>query len=108
MICRWVAARPKSCARCRPSRPATCAAPTGTRASRSPPEEAPMHRSWTSTLALIVALTLVPIAGCHREGPAEETGRKIDETIDKLKHPGEGPLEKTGRKIDEAVDDAKD
>jgi hypothetical protein len=67
-----------------------------------------MRIVWTATLALGATLSLLPIAGCHRdEGPAERTGRKIDETIDKLKHPDEGPLEKTGRKLDEAVDDAK-
>ena len=54
------------------------------------------------------ALVTLPILGCHREGPTEEVGRKIDETIDKLKHPDEGPLEKSGRKIDEAVDDLRD
>ena len=66
-----------------------------------------MRIAWTATLALGAALSLVPVAGCHREGAAERTGRKLDETIDKLKHPDEGPLEKTGRKLDEAVDDAK-
>ena len=67
-----------------------------------------MRMVWTATLALGAALSLLPMAGCHREGSAERTGRKIDETIDKLKHPDEGPMEKTGRKLDEAVDDAKD
>jgi hypothetical protein len=64
-----------------------------------------MRIAWTA-MALGMALSIVPIAGCHHEGAAEKTGRKIDETIDKLKHPDEGPLEKTGRKIDQAVDDA--
>ena len=66
-----------------------------------------MRIAWTAALALGAALSLVPMSGCRREGTAEHTGRKIDETIDKLKHPDEGPLEKTGRKLDEAVDDAK-
>jgi hypothetical protein len=58
---------------------------------------------------LVTASALCVVsASCHREGPAEEAGRKVDETIDKLKNPGEGPLEKTGRKIDEAVDDVDD
>lgn len=67
-----------------------------------------MRITWTALLALMMALALPPLGGCHREGPAEETGRKVDETIDKLKHPGEGPLEKSGRKLDDAVDDATD
>ena len=62
-----------------------------------------------SRVAAASGLFLLPmVLGCHREGPAEETGRKIDETIDKLKHPNEGPLEKSGRKIDDAVDDLRD
>ena len=67
-----------------------------------------MRISWTPMLALMTGLALTPMAGCHHEGPAEETGRKVDDAIDKLKHPGEGPLEKAGRKIDDAVDDATD
>ena len=67
-----------------------------------------MRVSWKPTFVLVTTLALLPMAGCHREGDAERTGRKVDETIDKLKHPGEGPLEKTGRKIDDAVDDATD
>jgi len=61
-----------------------------------------------AAVTLGAVLLLVPITGCDREGPAERTGRKIDETVDKLKHPDEGPVEKTGRKIDDAIDDATD
>jgi len=64
---------------------------------------------WPSLIATASVLFILPaILGCHKEGPAEETGRKVDEAIDKLKHPGEGPLEKSGRKVDEAVDDLRD
>jgi hypothetical protein len=63
------------------------------------------------TLAAISAASLLlvlPIVGCRtNEGPAEETGRKVDEAIDKLTHPNEGPLEKSGRKVDEAVEDLR-
>lgn len=67
-----------------------------------------MRITRTPILALVSALVLLPVAGCDREGPAERTGRKVDDAIDELKHPGEGPLEKSGRKIDDAVDDATD
>jgi hypothetical protein len=53
-------------------------------------------------------LLVLPVLGCRStEGPAEETGRKVDDAIDKLTHPNEGPLEKSGRKFDEAVDDLR-
>ncbi|MGH7287350.1 MAG: hypothetical protein ACREI8_04955 [Myxococcota bacterium] len=60
---------------------------------------------------LIVTLALATGLGgaaCREEGVAEKTGRKVDEAIDKLQHPGEGTLEKLGRKTDEAIDDAKE
>jgi hypothetical protein len=65
----------------------------------------PKKRS--SILAFASALLMLPILGCREEGPAEKAGRKVDETIDKLRHPNEGPLEKAGRKADEAADDLR-
>ena len=58
---------------------------------------------------LVLALAaLVGGYGCHEEGAAEKTGRKLDEAVDKLTHPNEGALEKLGRKTDEAIDEAKE
>ena len=58
---------------------------------------------------LLASLAALALAGaCHDEGAGAKAGRKLDEAIDKLKHPNEGPLEKLGRKTDEAIDDAKD
>lgn len=59
-------------------------------------------------LAFASALLMLPMLGCREEGPAQKAGRKVDETIDKLRHPSEGPLEKAGRKADEAADDLRD
>lgn len=58
-------------------------------------------------VAAAVALSGLSLLGCHREGPVEEVGRKVDDAVDKLKHPDEGPLEKSGRKLDDAVDDIR-
>jgi hypothetical protein len=60
-------------------------------------------------LALALAITALALGstGCPEKGPAEKAGEKIDETVDKLTHPGEGPMEKAGRKAGEAVDDAE-
>jgi hypothetical protein len=43
-------------------------------------------------------------AGCDK-GPAQRTGEKIDNALDKLT--GKGPAEKAGERIDEAVDALK-
>ena len=61
-----------------------------------------------TTFAIASLVLVLPMSGCREEGPLEKTGRTVDETIDKLKHPDEGPLEKAGRKVDKAVDDVTD
>jgi hypothetical protein len=59
--------------------------------------------------AIGAALLLAPAAlACGRdEGPVEKVGRKVDEAIEEITHPGEGPLEKAGRKTDEAIEAVK-
>lgn len=56
---------------------------------------------------LSLALTL-GATGCQDEGPAEEAGRKIDETVEDIQNSGEGALEKMGREIDEAVEESEE
>jgi hypothetical protein len=55
----------------------------------------------------IVTLALGTTACPEKKGPMEKAGEKIDETVDKMTHPGEGSVEKAGRKAGEAVDDAE-
>jgi len=59
-------------------------------------------------LTVLVACTLLALAGCREEGTMEKAGREVDETIEKLKHGDEGTLEKAGRKIDEALEEDED
>ena len=67
----------------------------------------------------VIALLL--LAGCSDPGPAEETGREIDEVVEEAEQAIEeavqeaqdtidppGPAERTGRAIDEAAEDAQD
>lgn len=62
-----------------------------------------------AALALaIVSLALGTTACPEKKGPMEKAGEKIDETVDKLTHPGEGSMERAGRKAGEAVDDAEE
>ncbi len=53
-------------------------------------------------VAGLLTILVVGSAACQEEGPAEKVGRKLDETVDKLRHGDEGALEKAGRKLDEA------
>ena len=47
--------------------------------------------------------------GCDREGPVEQTGRKVDQTVEAVKDDqSRGPVEKAGKKVDQAVENAKD
>lgn len=61
-------------------------------------------------IALAFAVAALALAGtaCPDKGPAEKAGQKIDEAVDKLKHPNEGPMEKAGRKLDEEYEKAKE
>ncbi len=52
---------------------------------------------------LFVVLGIAP--GCHRQGPAEHAGEKLDRAGEKVKDAIDppGPAEKAGRKIDRAT-----
>ncbi len=61
-----------------------------------------------TALAIAIVSLALGTTACPEKGPMEKAGEKIDETVDKMTHPGEGAMEKAGRKADEAVEDAKD
>jgi hypothetical protein len=58
---------------------------------------------------ILVAATLASLlamAGCKKEGPAEQAGQKIDKLGDKVQDtvdPPKGPIQATGRAIDRAT-----
>ena len=65
-----------------------------------------------STILLVSGLTL---AGCDQQGPAEQAGEKIDETVEQAEEKiedtldaNEGPAEEAGEAIDEAVEETKE
>jgi hypothetical protein len=61
-------------------------------------------------LAVMVCMgfMVIVLEACKQEGPAERTGREIDEAAEKLGEAVEkkGPLERAGEKMDNAVDNA--
>ncbi|MEQ6918651.1 hypothetical protein [Halomonas aquatica] len=54
-------------------------------------------------LALLITMLGVGLAGCEEQGPAEQAGEKIDESMEEM---GEG-MEEMGEKMQEATEDAQ-
>ena len=57
------------------------------------------------TFAAFVALSMLSLAACEKEGPAERVGESIDHTVDAAKNGGKEPV---GDKLDDAGDKARD
>lgn len=57
---------------------------------------------------LCIGFVVIALGTCKQEGPAERTGREIDEAAEKLGEAVEkkGPLEHAGEKMDSAIDNA--
>lgn len=53
----------------------------------------------------VLALPLLALAACSEEGPAEKTGKAVDDAAQRLKDAviPPGPAEKAGRALDKAV-----
>jgi len=50
--------------------------------------------------------TLLSVAGCKKEGPAEKAGQQVDKIGNKVQDtvdPPKGPIQATGRAIDRAT-----
>ena len=60
----------------------------------------------TKMLIAGAALMLTALTACHQEGPAERSGKSLDNTgksISDTLNPPQGPAQSTGRKIDRAL-----
>lgn len=75
--------------------------------------------AWRASYGVLALLTtLLILNGCERQGPAEQAGERVDESIEAMKESasdtyddltGEpGPAEKAGREMDEAREAAGD
>jgi hypothetical protein len=63
----------------------------------------------TMSLVMMLAAVLMMTAGvgtgCHKKGPGEKAGEKMDDAAQKVKDKIDppGPAEKAGRKVDDAL-----
>mgnify|MGYP003662681055 CR=1 FL=1 len=68
--------------------------------------------NWTKSVSL--AFILVMLASCgNNEGTAEKAGKAMDDTVENIQDAiedmdGDGPLEDAGETIDESLSDAKE
>lgn len=64
------------------------------------------------TFAAFVALSMLSLAACEKQGPAERLGEKIDHGVDTVKNGGKEPvgdqLEDAAHKAGDAASDAAD
>ncbi|CAH2601534.1 conserved exported protein of unknown function [Rhodovastum atsumiense] len=63
-----------------------------------------MRRTTLTALTAVLLVTLMlPLAACQSEGPAERTGKSLDQAGQNLRDtvdPPSGPAEAAGRKLD--------
>ncbi|MEJ0037537.1 MAG: hypothetical protein WDO68_15930 [Gammaproteobacteria bacterium] len=57
------------------------------------------------TFAALAALSILSLAACEKQGPAERVGEKIDHTIDAAKNGGKEPA---SDKIEDAANNVRD
>jgi hypothetical protein len=58
------------------------------------------------SLLITAALTILGLAACHQEGPAERAGKRLDnvgQSVSDTLNPPQGPVESAGRKVDRAL-----
>jgi len=77
-----------------------------------------MLKKYMSIVSLVMFLSLTLLnSGCDSDGPAENTGEKIDQSYENTKDAvedsadkinGEGPAENAGEEIDEAAEDVEE
>ncbi len=66
------------------------------------------------SMAVIAVSLIFVLSACEKEGPFEEAGEKIDQTVEETKEKIEdsvnpaGPAEKVGEKIDGIVEETKE
>ena len=65
-----------------------------------------MNRNVVAATVAAILVVGIGTTGCDKE-PMQKAGEKVDEVTGQDKLIGKGPAEKTGRKIDNTVNDIK-
>ena len=64
-------------------------------------------RQFTTTLISVSAI-LFALAGCEKEGPAEQAGKNIDEAVEEMQETAQDAGEKAMDKMEEATDEMEE
>jgi hypothetical protein len=65
-------------------------------------------RQLTTTLLIPIITALFVLAGCEREGPAEQAGENIDEAVEEMQDQTEDIGEKAMDTMEEATDEMEE
>jgi hypothetical protein len=59
-------------------------------------------------LWLFIVMSVIALAGCEKEGPAEQAGEQIDETMESIQQDAEDAGEMVQEKVEEAGDQVEE
>jgi hypothetical protein len=65
-------------------------------------------RKFTTNTLLSIIAVLFTLAGCEKEGPAEQAGENIDEAVEEMQEKAQDTGEKAMDKMEEAVDEMEE
>lgn len=64
-----------------------------------------MKINWKLVRNVPLALAvLIPLAACEQQGPAEQAGEQVDETMEQAAEQAEGAAEQAGQEMEEAAE----
>jgi hypothetical protein len=65
-------------------------------------------RQFTTTWLVPILTVLFVLAGCEREGPAEQAGEQIDETVEEMQEQTQDVGQKAMDSVEEATDEMEE
>lgn len=65
-------------------------------------------RQFTTTTLIPIVAALFVLAGCEKDGPAEQAGENIDEAVEEMQETAEDTSEKAMDKMEEATDEMEE
>ena len=65
-------------------------------------------RKLSTTTLISIIVVLFTLAGCEKEGPAEQAGENIDETVEEMQDKAQDTGEKAMDKMEAATDEMEE